>query len=372
MTPDSLLLTGLDGVNPLGLLAALGTLVTLTEAGETSVRLGWENDGAWHPILVGLRTRDTTKLCAVLAVALRGREVLPPAEADRAAAQKDFETTKTQLKKALDAFRKRGLRGAARAEAHAAEIEPIRRAFDVTRATLLGKLSAAVPRPELAIGNKIDLTGDEFRAKAKQFLRARNAESDSAAALLASFAVEGASEERVVRTDFDFVDSSGRLAFLETVRQLISLVTPARLEATLFRSWRRQDERWSLRWDPVEDRRYALLDRDPTASNNKSRSEWMANLLGYRALSIFPCAATSSAAATAAWSRHHGETSFTWPLWHYPLSLDVIRSLVAHVELLRENPDLAILRAMGVAAAFRSRRIANGDYVNFSPARSVL
>jgi hypothetical protein len=38
--------------------------------------------------------------------------VLPAA--GRVAAQKDFETTKTQLKKALDAF-KRGLRGAARA-----------------------------------------------------------------------------------------------------------------------------------------------------------------------------------------------------------------------------------------------------------------
>jgi hypothetical protein len=27
-----------------------------------------------------------------------------------------------------------------------------------------------------------------------------------------------------------------------------------------------------MRWDPTEDRRYALLDRDPTAGDNKSRT----------------------------------------------------------------------------------------------------
>ena len=46
-------LTGLDGSNPLGFLAALGTLVALdhqTSELETRPRLGWRLAGVWRPV----------------------------------------------------------------------------------------------------------------------------------------------------------------------------------------------------------------------------------------------------------------------------------------------------------------------------------
>ncbi len=47
-----LILTGLDGSNPLGFLAALGVLNVVSDAAETAVpRLAWKNEGAWRPVL---------------------------------------------------------------------------------------------------------------------------------------------------------------------------------------------------------------------------------------------------------------------------------------------------------------------------------
>lgn len=43
-------LTGLDGTNPLGLLAALGVLEGATD-GLSEVRLKWRHEGAWRPVL---------------------------------------------------------------------------------------------------------------------------------------------------------------------------------------------------------------------------------------------------------------------------------------------------------------------------------
>ncbi len=361
---ESLELFGLDGANPLGFLAALGTHVTLVEAGEPTARLNWKGGATWRPCLTGLHNPDA--ICTTLTAALRGREVAPDAESARAMAQKKFEAAATRSKKAKDAFKKRGLYGNERKEAYAIEIGPLQEELRLRRETFLEKLNAAVQRPELSIGKKVDLSADEFRAKARDFL-SDHMPDKLAVTMLAALASEGDGNARCRRTDFDFVDSSGRLAFLETVRQLMFLVTSERLLATLFKPWQRADERWSLRFDPIEDRRYALLDRDPTANDNKSRSEWMANLLAYRALSFFPCAITQRGSATACWHEDTDGLSFTWPLWKVPLSPDTIRSLLGHQGLSSLNP-ITSLRMLGVEAVYRSRRISNGDYVNFSPA----
>jgi hypothetical protein len=149
-----------------------------------------------------------------------------------------------------------------------------------------------------------------------------------------------------------------------------------------------------LRWDPIEDRRYALMDRDPTASDNKSRTVWMANLLAYRALVLFPSVPTKGVLETTAWhetpqsgqrrkdARRQGrepaswrDMDFTWPLWVHPADPDTIRSHMLLPALKGENPDRMVLRRRGVMAVFRSRRLKVGSganfKINFGPARGV-
>ena len=97
----SLVMTGLDGGNPLGFLAALGVVNAATEAGAP-VRLAWEDaGGTWRPrlsgwsdgleALVALLDRDRAA-CAnepALAIQYDGKRDLkpPPAELRRVLAE---------------------------------------------------------------------------------------------------------------------------------------------------------------------------------------------------------------------------------------------------------------------------------------------
>ena len=100
-----------------------------------------------------------------------------------------------------------------------------------------------------------------------------------------------------------------------------------------------------------------LMDRNPTAGGNESRTEWMANLLAYRALVIFPSAPRGAGLATTAWIKlEDAQEFFTWPLWEHPLDVGSIRLLLPLEELGSRN---RIIRFYGSAAS--SQRFALGE-----------
>ena len=247
-------------------------------------------------------------------------------------------------------------------------LQEVRRKRDLWLEALRG----AVPRPELALGQRIDCTDDEYRTSARSLIQEGREALDFLAAFASDACIEG-KERRVIATPFCFVTGSGHQYFLDTVRQLMCKVAIDRVRSVLFEPWTYADEKLSLRWDPMEDRRYALMDRNPTASDNKSRTVWMANLLAYRALEILPSAPGTLGLETTGWSGHKG--LFTWPLWKHPADPDTIRSQMLLSDLGEEMPDRSILRARGIMTIFRSRRIKVGSganfKINFDPARGV-
>jgi len=102
----------------------------------------------------------------------------------------------------------------------------------------------------------------------------------------------------------------------------------------------------------------------------------MANLLGYRALVLFPCAPGRRELIATGWATLDDEDpALTWPIWEFSAAPDTIRSLLQLRQLAEPQPDRSTLRARGVAVIFRSHRIKVGtgsNYkVNFSPARAV-
>ena len=103
-------LPALDGANPLGFLAALGTLAVLTEAGH-SLKLGWQAGPRWTPFLQSDALLDQATVKLRLVKALRGQAVSRDAVNKLKSARKDYEDAKKALKEALDAFRKLKLRG---------------------------------------------------------------------------------------------------------------------------------------------------------------------------------------------------------------------------------------------------------------------
>jgi hypothetical protein len=369
-------LSGLDGTNPLGFLAALGTLVALESAGEKDARLSWRRLGTWVPSIGGLPAPTREEVAEIVARGLGGREVPEDAEEKRVEAQKRFEIARQSAARKKQEIGKRRLPRTDREAAMEAEVAPLERERDSARDEWLSALAGAVPRPELALGKKIDCTAGEYREHARAF---RDRKEREALNLLAAFGTDACLGERsdaIEPTPFCFIKGSGQQFFFDTVRQLIPKVSPERIERTLFDPWIYDDETLSMRWDPIEDRRYALMDRDPTASDNKAKTVWMANLLAYRSLVLFPCAPRRGRLRTTAWAVLGGEPTFTWPLWEFPAKADTVLSLLQLRELKESNPHPSVLRARGVAAVFRSRRIRVGaganSKLNFSPARAVV
>lgn len=376
---DEVALPGLDGANPLGFLAALGTLVTVCGAGEMSARLRWQIGQTWTPVIDGVSTTQSASFSDIVARGLRGRDVPPDADAKREEAQRAFEAAGKVVKQKLDEIKKHGLSRDERKRAHEVEVRPLEEERDRRRETWLKALADAVPRPELALGKRIDCKDREYRQHADSFRKDAGAGTVECEALdlLAAFGCDACLQKKsdaIEPTPFQFITGSGHQFFLETVRELIEKVSAARVEKTLFEPWTYSDERLSMRWDPIEDKRYALLESDPGPEG--ARTVWMANLLGYRSLVLFPSAPRNRVLGVTAWADRNDEKLFTWPMWEFPASPDVIRSLLQLRELIADEPDGSVLRARGIATVFRARRIkfppTGSNYkLNFSPARAI-
>lgn len=131
----------------------------------------------------------------------------------------------------------------------------------------------------------------------------------------------------------------------------------------------------TLRWDPADDSRYALRWRDPSGDPARKKRGGMlgANRLAIEGLPLVTCAPVGSSLRTTGFTGSAARNTFwTWPIWTYPAGLDVCRSLLAHSALRDAAADADELRALGVAAAFRSQRITVGKFRNFAPSTAVF
>ena len=139
-------LTALDGANPLGFLATLGTLAVLSET-DPLIKLGWHSGAHWTPFLTSPNPLEKVEVLQRLATRLRGKPVDAEKEKLRDAAQKQFDAAKKKLKNAVDQFKKRGLRGKERDAARADDIVPHELARKNARDKFLTALKCAVPPP---------------------------------------------------------------------------------------------------------------------------------------------------------------------------------------------------------------------------------
>lgn len=168
-------------------------------------------------------------------------------------------------------------------------------------------------------------------------------------------------------------DSAGQglPVYARVIRQATGI---AHLRRTLFEPWDYGDHGFSsLRWDPLEDQRYALRWRDPSKSgaNDGPGSMLGANSLAIEALQAFPVIWTGSEAETTGFRRNgRREVFFTWPIWSASIGMDVVRSLLALPALTDDEPPREQLAARGIDEIFRCQRIQQNQYYsNFSPAR---
>ncbi len=303
-----ILLTGLDGGNPLGFLAAVGAAVVSQDA-FPETRLGWKlTAGGWRPLLHGCG-KDEQELAGNLLAAL---QKAPTAVFD----------IDNRMPFEADRF-SRALGDAQR------------------RSSMTDRRDA-----DFLSGMGTDLYPD----KKGQFQDSRF---------------------RMVRSG----DAAGQgLPFYaKAIREKITLDCVRR---ALFRAWDYCDEGYSLRWDPIEDRRYALRWRDPSKSKAADGPGTMlaANALAVEALRWFPTLPPSGNQAQTTGFQQIGprETCFVWPIWTPPVKTDTLRSLLALADLGKRPLPRASLFRRGIAEVYCSRRIPQNQYYsNFLPAQPL-
>lgn len=363
-----LLLSGMDGSSPLGMLAALGVTRSLALAWpDRDVRLHWVNSLGGRKAVLSFEAAEFAQdheAAVIETVAVQLRLGYAPDEAQAArlkAAQKEFDAARKRLKDTEAAIKKRKLPPAQAKAARLKELEPLKEEVSKLREPWLTELRLSVPSPELALGKRVDVPSHEYRDVCTQCVGS----ADPSHALLAHFGSDGAMDgANIEPTPFSFINGSGHQFFLETARELIKVVTPEKLRQCLFQLWQPQDEKYSMRWLPSEDRRYALMAVDPGGGAEKTLTVWAANLLGYAGLGLLPSAPSAKGLRTAGMEWHQREPAFMWPLWADPLSPDSISGLISAA---RENQP--------VKSRWRAFRIEVGDgankKVNFTPASAV-
>ncbi len=298
-----LVLSGLDGGNPLGFLAAVGTLNAVSVAdSDPTWRMKWSpQDGSWFPALFANRVVSGEELVELLASALQ-REATPEFDFDQ------------NLNVDAEKFRK------VAQDAQSCASSRDRRYADFVT----------------AFGCEVVVTRD---GKSIQ--------------------------DTALRT----MSGAGHQHFLGTMKQLHDATTPRHLRKALFSTWDYSDTKLGLRWDPEEDRRYALRWGNPSdTSKNPIKTMWGANRLAVEALPLLPTVLDSRGLETTGFARRDRAVLFTWPVWECAVSPEVVRSLLASAEMQESEPDRTKLRAMGVVEVYRSQRITVGKYRNLTRA----
>lgn len=307
----TLSLGGIDGSHLVGFLCALGVLRTLTRAG-IEAKLSWRKGVCWVPILYLSLGMAPEELSACLHKQLKGAAWPTPID-------KEDNTTKFDRKDYrawVDSARKRWI------ESPTME----------TRTPLdwLGALAG-----EVMMKDKDGLLCD---------------------------------------TAFRTMSGAGHQHFLKTMRELGEKTEPEHIHAALFECWNYSDEGPTLRFDPIDDRRYAYRADNPSTPNSKIgriRAVRGANRLAAEALSLYPTWPRQGGLETAGFQTGGAnETFFFWPLWQEPMSLRALPSVLWNRGWETWSPER--LSALGVSELFCVQRFTNGKVRNFTPSRAVI
>lgn len=299
---------GPDGQNLLGFLAALGALISLSDAWpDRDVRLGWTRRLVWRPVL----------------------RVSPPCEQE-------------------------GLVHALHAE-----------------------LSRHVKAPEFTeLGEDLPVPPETFRAFAEGARDRVPVGGRRTADFATAYGSDAITNGKVIAdTSFRTMSGAGHQHFLEFMRRLAVLTDENNLREALFESWRYGDEGPSMRWDPVDDRRYALRADNPAKSSRfPIRTVRGANRLAVEGLRFFPTVPLGRGLATVGFGAPGGdaERRLRWPIWEEVLAQPMVRSLLTHPDLWGDPLPRDRLLRMGVRQVFECNRRTEGRFRNFSVARPLL
>lgn len=185
-------------------------------------------------------------------------------------------------------------------------------------------------------------------------------------ALILETSPDSASRLQTVRKDY----------LPDNLRKVMCSTQVDHLHRSLFETWDYADglANQSLHWEPTEDRRHAYQWHMPSGDPTRHRRGGMlgANRLALEAWPLFPSFPFGDKVATRGFKGFRAtDTYLSWPLWHRPLSIDAVASLIALNHLQRDEPNGNELRDFNVSCAFRVQRVLVGKTPNFTTALAI-
>lgn len=246
------------------------------------------------------------------------------------------------------------------------------KAMDLILSSLHTQLQNMAGHPVLTVANNLNLSPQQFRQLASAAVQLAHQSGDRTGVdYVAAFGCDAISEDGVIAdTAFRTMSGAGHQHFLKTMHDLVALTEPEHLKRSLFEPWDYADDRPSLRWDHADDRRYALRWKEP--SGDPIRTMRGANRLAIEALPLFSTAPVGNKLETSGFRTGGSRnTFFSWPIWETPISIDVVRSLLALQELQLDRPPRDKLRPMGIVDVLRAQRLTIGKFRNFAPSQSL-
>ena len=408
MTMHEVKLTALDGSNLLAFMAALGTLRTLCRK-SAGILLSWKMEkasGIWQPVLSQCPFPQD-ELSAVLHGCLSPR-ILPSKEetAKQSAAKRAFKEAEKAFKKEMDAIlakkkdqekeikrrfdpksasnpskTKKDLSREQKAELDALKKQTDESIAHARKQHRLDDLERAwkniietnSPLPHFSMGEDFKVKPFDFRAFVQKSLDSHkgNAPGPELLQFAAAFATECALDLNGNVADSDLrAVGGGQTRILKEIRKIVSKTSQEHLEKSLCGAWDYSDPSPAMRWDPNENRPYALRANNP-ASDQKQVTMRGANRLAIEAFPFFPVMTSNGHASTTAFRRSSHGLEISWPVWTDSLGMDEIRSLLCIPDLSNEKPNLLSISSRGVIQVYRSRRFGK-EYRNFSPSKALL
>jgi hypothetical protein len=236
--------------------------------------------------------------------------------------------------------------------------------------------------PAFGLADNLNVTPAHFHDYAISAVGAANNASDKnrgriwadyAAAFGSDATINSLGKEATIQdTALRTMSGAGHQHFLKFMRDLIVATDVSHLHHALFEEWRYEDDGRGLnmRWDPEDDRRYALRWRDP--SSDPSRTVRGANRLAIEAIPVLVSVPAGTRLETTGFANRGRDGVFwTWPIWNAPLSLAATSSLLAFGGLYDDNYNPGSRISMGIVAIYRSQRIRIGKFRNFTPAEQI-
>jgi len=233
------------------------------------------------------------------------------------------------------------------------------------------------------LGKDLPVAPELFREFAREVADVSGPSKRRAADFAVAFGCEVTVErdkKKIQDTALRTMSGAGHQHFLGSMAELHQSCTRDDIEVALFRPWEYRDGRPSMRWDPLDDRRYAYRADDPAKSKvYPIRTVRGANRLAIEALPAFPTAPMEGRLVTTGFIEQGrsqaGEGNprrIRWPVWEVPVAAGVVRSLLTLPEIVAEPLDPESLVRRGIVEVYEAKRITEGRFRNFTPSRALL